>query len=375
LFHFILKEVTMQKMSLRQLCVGIALASLCLLVFGASAFAQSDTAADKTVAIDTIITDTSKNEPGVLIIAVESGSPAATAGLARGDILLKVNGKPVNNVQELLAVMQATKPGDSATVTIQHGDATRELTVTLGERKGRPFLGIVPLMADLAKSSIALAMPGKPLLPEAPDAMLAVTPTLQVRVIEVIKASPADKAGLQVGDAIIALNGTPLSPKASLAGQIQALTPSDVITLEIQPGDQGPTIERKVTLGKQPDDPERAFLGVKVAPVKIILLRKQLMDSAQGDYFNEAMPVPYLGWWMPPPLYGMPPMLMPPYGYWFGQPGFEINGRGRGEDFLMPMPPGVPTGDQPFFYSMPRQLFQPPLSEPVQIELPDDPAI
>jgi len=383
----------MQKLK-RQWGMGIALAGLCLLSFGASAFAQADTMAGKTVVTDTVITgtvitgtvitgalatSTRPSEPGILIIAVEPGSPAASAGFARGDILLKVSGKPVNDGQALLAVMAATKPGDKATVTLQHGDALRELTVTLAERQGRSFLGIVPLMTGSVKSTITLARPRLPGLPEMPDTALGATPTGQVQVIEVIKDSPADKAGLQAGDAIIALNGQPLAPQLSLAGQIQALAPNAVITLEIQPGDQGPTVERKVILGKQPDDPARAFLGVKVAPGQIIVFRKKQIDGAQGGYFKQAVPAPYLGWWMPVPLYGMPPLPMAPYGYWFGQPGFEIHDSEGNQEFneelLAPLTPAEPTGNQLFFYATPGEPAQPPVAEPQQLELPDDPAL
>src|SRR5439155_4884255 len=131
-----------------QWLVGITGACLCLFVFSPTAFAQSAApvgkSAGKVVVTDTIITDTLNDEPGLLIVAVEPASPAAKAGLVRGDIVLKIDDKPVNKLEEVKALMNGVKAGDSVTVTVQHGDVTRDLSITVGERKGRPFLGIVP---------------------------------------------------------------------------------------------------------------------------------------------------------------------------------------------------------------------------------------
>ena len=103
----------MQKKLLRQLWIGVALAGLCLLVFGTSAFAQSDPTADKTVVsdtllIDTAITGTIQSEPGVLIIAVENlldmgrsatnvvGNAVASTLVAKWEGELRPMGSPEN---------------------------------------------------------------------------------------------------------------------------------------------------------------------------------------------------------------------------------------------------------------------------------------
>jgi len=362
----------MQKKQLVQWLVGITGACLCLFVFSPTAFAQSTVAVGKAVGqvvvTDTVITDTLNDEPGLLIVRVEPASPAAKAGLVRGDIVLKIDDKPVNKLEEVKALMNGVKAGDSVTVTVQHGDVTRDLSVTVGERKGRPFLGIVPFVAG---PDATMMTPGLPVLSDAPAARLEMTPTLRMRVIEVVKDSPAEKGGLQAGDAIVGLNGKPVSPESGLAGQIQALAPGDVITLEVQQGDQALKVERTVTLGKNPDHPAQAFLGVKVAAVKIMLFKKQLDGSMPGNRFNYTFPAPYPGWWMPMPYYGMPPLLMMPYGGWFGQPVPGMDGGDNEQDFFLSIP-GTPAEGQNFFYRLPPPAPMPPTSEPVQIELSED---
>ena len=66
---------------------------------------------------------------GLYIMSVTEGSGAEKAGLTRGDIILKMNGKDVNTSAELNAIRDKHKAGDTVTVTILRG--TQEKTVNL----------------------------------------------------------------------------------------------------------------------------------------------------------------------------------------------------------------------------------------------------
>ena len=81
--------------------------------------------------------------PGVLIMVVEQNSPAERAGLqgtrttpdgARiipGDVIQKVNGKPVNNSDQLYAALEKLKAGDEAALTLYRNQQTRDVKVAL----------------------------------------------------------------------------------------------------------------------------------------------------------------------------------------------------------------------------------------------------
>jgi S1-C subfamily serine protease len=72
-------------------------------------------------------------EDGLLITNVQAGSPADKAGLVRGDILLEVNGQPVNSYAALQQVLSGLNPGDQVDLRVLHGDEVRSLSVNLEE--------------------------------------------------------------------------------------------------------------------------------------------------------------------------------------------------------------------------------------------------
>lgn len=71
---------------------------------------------------------------GALIAAVEPGGPAARAGLQAGDIVTKVNGKPIGPGQSLRALLLEYKPGDVVTLDVLRDGKQLSLNVTLGTR-------------------------------------------------------------------------------------------------------------------------------------------------------------------------------------------------------------------------------------------------
>ncbi len=71
---------------------------------------------------------------GALIAAVEAGGPAARAGLRSGDIVTKLNGKPIGPGQSLRALLLEYKPGDVVTLDVLRDGQQLSLDVTLGTR-------------------------------------------------------------------------------------------------------------------------------------------------------------------------------------------------------------------------------------------------
>jgi putative serine protease PepD len=70
---------------------------------------------------------------GAKLAQVQSGSPAADAGLAVGDVVTAVGSRSVTTSTELTAAIRSARPGDHVTLTVLHGTASRTVDVTLDE--------------------------------------------------------------------------------------------------------------------------------------------------------------------------------------------------------------------------------------------------
>ena len=71
--------------------------------------------------------------PGALVGDVTPGSPAAVAGLQRGDVIKRIDGKPVTDSRALRLQIAETSPGTTVRLTVVRNGATTEVPVTLGE--------------------------------------------------------------------------------------------------------------------------------------------------------------------------------------------------------------------------------------------------
>jgi regulator of sigma E protease len=79
-----------------------------------------------------------------VVEAVESGTPAATAGVQSGDRIVSVDGKAVSSWEDLRTEI-LTHPGQELTLVVQRGQQQVELTPTIQEQQdGTGFLGVQP---------------------------------------------------------------------------------------------------------------------------------------------------------------------------------------------------------------------------------------
>ncbi len=72
----------------------------------------------------------------IVVQSVHSDSPAAAAGLAEGDRLLRLAGQEIAAHDDLKRVMAAHRPGDTVPLAVEREGETVELELTFGERPG-----------------------------------------------------------------------------------------------------------------------------------------------------------------------------------------------------------------------------------------------
>ena len=75
-----------------------------------------------------------KAASGVIITGVLQSGPAARAGVVPGDVLLAVEGQPIQTVAELLAKVSALKPGRPARLKFLRNNQELEFAVTPAQR-------------------------------------------------------------------------------------------------------------------------------------------------------------------------------------------------------------------------------------------------
>lgn len=73
-------------------------------------------------------------ENGLLVTYIRAGSPADDAGLMIDDVILKFNGKPLEDRIDLLNQIRALKVGDKITLLILREGQEEKVRVTLGKR-------------------------------------------------------------------------------------------------------------------------------------------------------------------------------------------------------------------------------------------------
>jgi serine protease Do/serine protease DegQ len=73
---------------------------------------------------------------GALIAEVQPGSPAAQAGLQKGDVVTALNGRPVRGAAELRARLGVVAVGETVELRLQRGADTRSVKARIGPVEG-----------------------------------------------------------------------------------------------------------------------------------------------------------------------------------------------------------------------------------------------
>lgn len=73
-------------------------------------------------------------DQGVKVNQVQRGSGASEAGVEVGDIILKIDGQPINSPAQLAKSVSGRKPKDEIKILLKRGDDEKELTAILGSR-------------------------------------------------------------------------------------------------------------------------------------------------------------------------------------------------------------------------------------------------
>lgn len=82
---------------------------------------------------DTVIDSGTGRDSGVKVTRVTPGSAADQAGIKADDVIVEVNGKPIESFANLKVLIRALKPGDEISITTERGGQQSVTNVTLGQ--------------------------------------------------------------------------------------------------------------------------------------------------------------------------------------------------------------------------------------------------
>jgi serine protease Do len=155
---------------------------------------------------------------GALVNSVQGDSPAARAGIERGDVILTFNGQPVSDSNGLRNQVARTPPQSKVTLQIVRDRREQTLTATLAELPtGRAVTSAPSTTQDGGRFGLTV----DPLTPELAD-RLGLRGSSGLVVREVAPASPASEAGIRSGDVIRQVNRRPVDSVAALQNALRA---------------------------------------------------------------------------------------------------------------------------------------------------------
>jgi serine protease Do len=211
-----------------------------------------------------------ENEAGqVEIIDVEHESPAELAKLEKGDIVLEFEENKVTSTEMLAEEIRMHKPGENVDIKIERDGKSMNVKVELGEFSEKDIMRefqfkfprlfaperVTPVpMPDFEDSKLFRWVGGvqnyigvslQELTPELCE-HFGVKEGRGLLVAKVLEDSPAEKAGLRVGDVIISADGERIERVNALQRLIQDKDKGEKITIEYVRDKKKKTVEIEV---------------------------------------------------------------------------------------------------------------------------------
>jgi serine protease Do len=173
-----------------------------------------------------------KEAKGAIVSDVTGDSPADKAGVKPGDVVIGVDGRPVEDNGDLSRYIASKPPGSTVSLRVlREGGPEQTIAVKLGTfpEEGAEDEG------DSSKHG-QLGMTLRNLTPDMADRLELPRTTKGVVVVAVEAGDAAEEAGLARGDVIVSVNGAPVGSVSEFEKEIDRARPDGVARLRVRRG-------------------------------------------------------------------------------------------------------------------------------------------
>ena len=177
---------------------------------------------------------------GAEVNSVQEGSPAERAGLRVGDVVVAVDGRPVDDATELTATLAQRKPGDRVRLEVVRGGQRRDMTLELGEferPRPAPAGGAAP-----GGAGARLGFEVAPLTPQLAEQLGLRGRDGGVVVTNVDPYGAAAAAGLRQGQLVLRINDRAVKDPSDVARIAEQLRLGQVASVRVRDPAIGETI-------------------------------------------------------------------------------------------------------------------------------------
>jgi predicted metalloprotease with PDZ domain len=206
-------------------------------------------------------------EQGALVAKVTEKSPADSAGIRNGDIIVEFSGKAIAGADDLVKAVGKAKPGTKASVTLIRDGERKSLQVTLGKYpKSRETKVIAsarsPRRFDILIGDRMLGMDLMELNEQLGEYFQAPNDE-GVLVKQVEKGSAAEKAGFKAGDVIIKFGTKSINDVGDVSRALGKYEKGDKVEVEVVR--KGSRVKLTVEIENKPGWPSFNHLN-QIAP-------------------------------------------------------------------------------------------------------------
>jgi serine protease Do len=170
---------------------------------------------------------------GVLVADATPDGPADKSGVKPGDVVLSLDGKPMENARQLQVNLWRFPVGDKVSLEVLRGAdrLTMDVPVTAQDDDPQRFADLVNPEKNLIPKLGILGV-------EIDRKLAPILPDLRKQYGIVVAARAAESDGLDVdlrpGDVIYAINTEPTSTIASLNGALAQMKSGDAVVLQVE---------------------------------------------------------------------------------------------------------------------------------------------